>query len=100
MGKLTLAPILPLVFSVAILRVRLNAFRDQTLPHAGLFPAHKDKCAESVRLLPVRDNLWIKQAAVLSSAVALALCGAPLACAQDAVSLHIALRDHRFAPPN
>jgi heme/copper-type cytochrome/quinol oxidase subunit 2 len=40
----------------------------------------------------------IHKAAILSSAVALALCGAPLARAQDAVSLHIALKDHRFVP--
>ncbi len=38
------------------------------------------------------------KAIALSVAVALALAGAPLAHAQDATSLSIALKDHRFVP--
>jgi hypothetical protein len=35
---------------------------------------------------------------ILSSAAAVALCAAPLAHAQDATTVHVALKDHRFVP--
>jgi hypothetical protein len=42
--------------------------------------------------------LWTGKATILSSAAALATCAAPLAYAQDATIVHVALKDHRFVP--
>ena len=41
---------------------------------------------------------WTATTTVFMSAAALALCGAPLADAQEAVIVHVALKDHRFVP--
>lgn len=41
---------------------------------------------------------WTAITTVLMSAAAPALCGAPLAHAQEATIVHVALKDHRFIP--
>jgi hypothetical protein len=41
---------------------------------------------------------WTATATIVMSAAALALCGAPLAHAQEATTVHVVLKDHRFVP--
>ncbi|MGA2794967.1 MAG: cupredoxin domain-containing protein [Roseiarcus sp.] len=41
---------------------------------------------------------WTATTTIIMGAAALALCGAPLAHAQEATIVHVALKDHRFVP--
>jgi hypothetical protein len=47
---------------------------------------------------PYEEAIMKHSSTIKASVVALALCGAPFAHAQDATSLQTTLRDHRFVP--